>query len=230
MTRWQYFFCYIVDNVYVLASAFFDDQSIVPVKLEVKEFSDKKNTLYVAIALESIKKDGVSEQEVAKGVAQQYSHPSTISIRDLLKNVNPNDKDFYKYIPKQFCEKGSRTIKFSLKDSDGNELYNSSEIRYSFKGKRTASYINKRLDTPTLNFIRNELRKIYGPIDSAIADGIAIEKDNTIYVVDSGIEDGKIDFGVLYYIEIADDNLRYKNMEEINDRAVSKGHVDNEIS
>ncbi len=112
----------------------------------------------------------------------------------------------------------------------GNELDNSGEIRYSYKRKKTASYINKRLDTPTLSFLKNELRKIYGLIDSAIADGIAIEKGNTIFVVDSGIEDGKIDFGVLYYIEIADDNLRYKNMEEINDRAVSKGHVDNEIS
>ena len=43
----------------------------------------------IAIVLESIKKDGVSEQEVAKGVAQQYPRPSfSISIRDLLKNIN----------------------------------------------------------------------------------------------------------------------------------------------
>ena len=44
-------------NVYVLASAFVDGENIIPVKLEVKEFSDKENTLYVAIALESIKKE-----------------------------------------------------------------------------------------------------------------------------------------------------------------------------
>ena len=47
----------------------------------------------IAIALESIKKDGVSEQEVAKGVAQQYPRPSfNISIRDLLKNINTKTK------------------------------------------------------------------------------------------------------------------------------------------
>ncbi len=85
-------------RVYVLASAFIDGKNIVPVKLEVKGFSDKKNTLYVAIALESIKKDEFSRQEVANGVAQQYRPSSSISIRDLLKNVNPNDKNFYKYI------------------------------------------------------------------------------------------------------------------------------------
>ncbi|MBQ9113915.1 MAG: hypothetical protein IJY05_03225 [Clostridia bacterium] len=92
-------------NVYVLVSAFEDDGRIVPVKLEIKEFLDKKNTLYVAIALESIKKDKFSRQEVAKGVAQQYRPlSSTISISDLLGNVNPFDKDFYKYIPKMFFE------------------------------------------------------------------------------------------------------------------------------
>ena len=48
-----------LDNVYVLASAFLDGESIVPVKLEIKEFSDKENTLYVAIALESIKKNEI---------------------------------------------------------------------------------------------------------------------------------------------------------------------------
>ena len=43
-------------NVYVLMSAFEDGDNIVPVKLEIKELADKNNTLYVAIALESIKK------------------------------------------------------------------------------------------------------------------------------------------------------------------------------
>lgn len=37
-------------------SAFEDESKIVPVKLEIKGFVDKDNTLYVAIALESIKK------------------------------------------------------------------------------------------------------------------------------------------------------------------------------
>lgn len=91
-------------QVYVLASAFKDGDNIVPVKLEVKEFNDKKNTLYVAIALESIKKDEIMRQEVAKGVAQQVRPSSNINIAQLLKNVNPSDESFYKYIPKMFFE------------------------------------------------------------------------------------------------------------------------------
>ena len=61
---------------------------MVPVKLEIKEFYDKKNTLYVAIALESIQKDEIVKQEDAlKGGARQYSPSSTISIADFLKAV-----------------------------------------------------------------------------------------------------------------------------------------------
>jgi hypothetical protein len=71
---------------------------------------------------------------------------------------------------------------------------------------------------------------MYGPIDIAIADGIAIEKDNSIYVVDSGIEDGLVEFGVREKIIISDANLREAKLEKINDRAVSNGFSSSEIS
>ena len=52
------------------------------------QFSDKENTLYVAIALESIKMNEIVKQEVAQnGVARQYSPSSTISITDFLHIV-----------------------------------------------------------------------------------------------------------------------------------------------
>lgn len=124
-------------NVYVLASAFEDGGEIVPVKLEVKEFNDKKNTLYIAIALESIKKDEFVRQEVAKGVAQQYRPSSIISISDLLRNVNPLDESFYKYIPKMFFEDEKGTKKqFALTgvDSDGKAL--SAAQREYFKNSK----------------------------------------------------------------------------------------------
>ena len=82
-----------MDNVYVLASAFLDGESIVPVKLEIKEFSDKENTLYVAIALESIKKNEIVKQEVAtNGVARQYSPSSDISISEYFQKINRFEK------------------------------------------------------------------------------------------------------------------------------------------
>ena len=93
-------------NVYVLSSAFVDGDNIIPVKLEVKEFSDKENTLHVAVALESIKKDGIVKQEVAEnGVARQYSPPSSISIAEFFRKINPVDESFLKYVPKEFFGK-----------------------------------------------------------------------------------------------------------------------------
>lgn len=105
-------------NVYVLASAFVDGENIIPVKLEVKEFSDKENTLYVAIALESIKKNEIVKQEVAtNGVARQYSPSFTISIADFLRKINPSDESFYKYIPKRLLE-ASKTEQYISPPSD----------------------------------------------------------------------------------------------------------------
>ncbi len=102
-------------QVYVLVSAFNDSENIVPVKLEIKEFVDKPNSLYVAVALENIKREGVSELRGANGVAQQVSIPSTtISISDLFRKINPNEKDFTKYIPPQFFESD---IQYSRKSS-----------------------------------------------------------------------------------------------------------------
>ena len=92
-----------LENVYVLASAFVDGSEIVPIKLEIKEFRDKENALYVAIALESIKKDGITKVRDANGVAQTFPPPD-ISIADFFKNINPSDESFYKYIPRPFLD------------------------------------------------------------------------------------------------------------------------------
>ena len=58
------------------------------VKLEVKEFSDKENTLYVAIALESIKKDEIVKEGNTKNGVTQASPSSVISVSDLFALVN----------------------------------------------------------------------------------------------------------------------------------------------
>ena len=83
--------------------------TIIPVKLEVKEFTDKKNVLYVAIALDRIpseiletKNSGiVTEGNTISGVTQS-APPLTIKLADLFANVNHNDEPFLKYVPKQF--------------------------------------------------------------------------------------------------------------------------------
>ena len=94
-------------NTYVLVSAFEDGDNIVPVKLEIKEFSDKKNALYVAIVLESIKKDEVIKQGNTENGVTQSSRSSTISLADLFEKINPADESFLKYVPRQFLESKS---------------------------------------------------------------------------------------------------------------------------
>ena len=104
-----------LENMYVLVSAFQDGENITPVKLEIKEFSDKPNTLYVAIALDSIqgdkignKKSGIAtEGNTVSGVTQS-APPLTISLADLFANVNPQDSSFLKYVPTQFLTEHQR--------------------------------------------------------------------------------------------------------------------------
>lgn len=89
-------------NVYVLFGAFKNATDVVPVKLEIKEFFDKPNRLYVAVALNGIKNDRV----VSMGVPNNRSHvrtsPVTYSIYDLFKKINTKDVDFIKYLPDEF--------------------------------------------------------------------------------------------------------------------------------
>ncbi len=76
-------------NVYVLVSAFQDGECIIPVKLEIKEFNDKQNTLYVAISLNKIKTTEVSGQgNTTSGVTQYSRSVANISIYCFLKKVN----------------------------------------------------------------------------------------------------------------------------------------------
>lgn len=87
-------------TVYVLIGAFNDGKCIVPVKLEIKEFNDKENVLYVAVALEKVKATEVSGQgNTNNGVTQNSRSVANISLAQLFRRINPNDKEFAKYIP-----------------------------------------------------------------------------------------------------------------------------------
>lgn len=98
-------------NAYVLISAFGDGDSLVPVKLEVKEFRDKENTLYVAISLEKIKMTEVSKQGTTENGVAQNSRSVNVSISDLLLKINPKDVNFLKYIPDELLTDEQITFK-----------------------------------------------------------------------------------------------------------------------
>lgn len=97
-------------RVYVLASAYYDN-GIVPVQLEVKEFSvDRESQLYVAVTAKKIEADVKApglRQDAAPGTVTSFD----VSISDILSNINPSDGDFLKYVPDQFLNDAQKASK-----------------------------------------------------------------------------------------------------------------------
>lgn len=91
-----------LNNMFVLVSAYQDGEFIVPIKLEVKEFKDKKNSLYVAISLNKIKKAELNARGNTENGVTQRTRSVDISIARIFEKINPSDKSFLKYIPDGF--------------------------------------------------------------------------------------------------------------------------------
>lgn len=99
-------------DVVVMASVFEDGERIIPVKLEVKEFSDKQNKLYVAITLQGIKKEEIVTQgDTAQNSVTQDAPSSVISIAQFFEKINPQEKNFTKYIPDNFLTSEQKAVK-----------------------------------------------------------------------------------------------------------------------
>ena len=154
-------------NVYVLFSAFEDGDRIVPVKLEVKEFlGTKTNTLHLAITLHGIEKSEIVTVTNAVKDGQANTAPSlNISIADLFRNINPEDESFLKYVPKQFFQDETDSLKASRRFTSLESLQEENrELREKLaeyrdmgkelaKAKRRAAYLEgqmKRTETPSV--------------------------------------------------------------------------------
>ncbi len=140
-------------NVYVLCSAFDNGNLIIPVKLEVKEFSDKPNRLYVAVSLDGIEKDRV----VGMGVPNNRSHVRTspvsdISISELFSNVNTKDGNFLKYLPNQFLSAAQVEAKNKVLSKDGIDPQSDLE----------KSNVPLKLQTAEHQSIMAEIEQVFG--------------------------------------------------------------------
>jgi len=77
-------------RVYVLASAYTDGESIVPVEFEVKEYKERDNSLYMTVVLRKIDPEVVDAGVPGKpGNVPHLVSRSTVSLRYLFENVNP---------------------------------------------------------------------------------------------------------------------------------------------
>ena len=89
-------------QVYVLCSSFIEGESLVPVQFEIKQYTNEKNRLYLAVALTKIETSVMGNTAFENQMATSLIPVSTISISDLFANINPKDRNFLKYVPNQF--------------------------------------------------------------------------------------------------------------------------------
>ena len=88
----------------MLISAFSDKSNVAPVQLEVKNFENQPNGLYLNVVLSKIKKSAVvkGEHNGNADISNPLVADSAISLSQLFANVNPTDKRFLKYVPDNF--------------------------------------------------------------------------------------------------------------------------------
>ena len=107
-------------------------------------------------------------------------------------------------------------------------LDNDSEVRYALNKAKYISY--SKIGKSQVENVRSKLKQLYSDIDSGVATEIAIEDGNTVYIVDSGKENGKINFGFRKKLVISDESLRKDFIRRRNNDSVSKGHISDGLS
>ena len=74
------------------------------------------------------------------------------------------------------------------------------------------------------------MNEIYNGISDGVADGIAIEKGDTIYVVDSEKDSGEVTFGIRKRKVIHDRRYRRELIRRMNSESISKGYISDGLS
>lgn len=116
-------------NVFVLVSAY-RDNGVVPIQLEVKEFIEKDNSLYVAVTLHKIKDAVFTKESASNEAPAMAAHIFIISLRDLFANINPADGEFLKYAPDGFLNDAQKAAKAVALDKESGKL---DRIRFSLQ-------------------------------------------------------------------------------------------------
>ena len=114
-------------------------------------------------------------------------------------------------------------------DGSGNSESGGSgkQIKYSLKTVKYIPY--DKVGSDNIRAIRKKLNDLYQGVDDTVADGIAIKNGDMIYVVDSGKDNGDVRFGIRNRYVIDDAELRAIHLEDINERALSKGFISHKL-
>lgn len=103
-------------------------------------------------------------------------------------------------------------------------------VRKKKKNKVTIYLSTKDVGTSNMQYINKQLLKLYRGLDSGIADGIAIENEGVIFIVDSGKENGVLNFAVRKRIKVSNEDLRLEYIRRTNNESISNGYISDELS
>lgn len=118
---------------------------------------------------------------------------------------------------------GTDSVRYSI---DKNE-----EKSYSKSTRKVVKYIPySKVGNENVSQIRRELSNIYSKYNDCVADGIAIENGNKVFVVDSSKDDGDLRFGIRKQFTISNDELRKEYIRRTNYESISKGFVSDGLS
>lgn len=99
---------------YVLLSAFKTQEYIIPVKLEIKQKKGVNNALYVVVSMTKIKRISVMESAIKDTDVSTFplsDTDSVYSLPHLVSKVNPQDRNFLKYLPDQMLNAWQQAAK-----------------------------------------------------------------------------------------------------------------------
>ncbi len=202
----------------------------------------KGNTVYLS-------KESLSDGSWAKTTVEEISHfaEGTESYRKVIKFL-AKDERFADAVLNSLTAKGN-PYGFTKADVDSILKKLGTRNAYVLDRRRSAGYNvsaqfalgtkksrgftktheYKKITNAEREDLWRELLNLYHGIGDGFADGIAMERGNVVYIVDSGRENGKLDFGVRERRTISNAEKRQEYIKEKNDEAISKGNVSDSI-
>lgn len=160
-------------QMYVLASALRDETGIIPVKLEVKEFNEKANKLYLSVVLTK-KESRYLHGNLGQNQLNTATPAFTISIADLVGIVNPSEGDFLKYFPDSMLDSEQIEGKNKALAKDAERIEKLSEDKK--RSLATAENANALSSTP-------ETTNSTASTDIVPQDNDTVNKESKVYDV-----------------------------------------------
>lgn len=168
-----------IENMRVLASAFWNGKDIVPVEIEVKEYKENQGAepkLYMAV---TINKEGGSVSAGSPQIMgpQALAPPSIISLADLVKGVNEANMDFLKYFPESMLDDEQIAYK--------NAALEKERVKYENKNKKSDSLPVNGLQLSEMEATSDPIFSIYQNADNINIKNKKISDRTNANVADS---------------------------------------------